>query len=618
MKMNEKQFKLLIEITYNNNINKLIVETYNEISLEELKTKSIKKFNIEKKQRNNLIFYYEDEQGDINIINKIEDIYEASKETNPCIFNIKLKLKVISFKNKNIKNIDINENIYKNKYLKENEKLKFELEGIKHEKNKEIKLLKNIIKKNEKEYLKKLNRKESKGNMDINDINEIKNFIKENKGKSFMQLFIEERQNFMNEMNKFKQDILKKIQEELKGNNIKNKKMNNNDKLVNDDTKKSYNIIINKLDDILGISSRKSSNEIINKLDIIIQDISKNQQKLLSLLQKDNQIKIEVNKKDNTNRNNGIKIYEARMYENKSSDNILKNNKIFNNKLQCNSYKNINRLSYLKKNEYFSYNKEKEGIPLFNRTNIEEKEKNEKRIEEEENEDDEDEEEEEEEVEEYIKNKKPEIKKLEIRKLEFKNSELKTPERQRQVIRKIEIKTPEVKKRWEMKTPERIEGPEIKKRFLKTPDFKGENQDKEEAKIELYQKMKRIEKKEEDDEDDDKEEEETEEEEENEEQIKYSIQLNEKLKDLFFSKNGILKAKPLTIQQLGEIENLYYALLDKKQDIQEYQNKYVNIIRKETNNSNLPEQKKNLVYRQIRIIQELIDKTIKGYKENKK
>lgn len=618
MKMNEKQFKLLIEITYNNNINKLIVETYNEISLEELKTKSIKKFNIEKKQRNNLIFYYEDEQGDINIINKIEDIYEASKETNPCIFNIKLKLKVISFKNKNIKNIDINENIYKNKYLKENEKLKFELEGIKHEKNKEIKLLKNIIKKNEKEYLKKLNRKESKGNMDINDINEIKNFIKENKGKSFMQLFIEERQNFMNEMNKFKQDILKKIQEELKGNNIKNKKINNNDKLVNDDTKKSYNIIINKLDDILGISSRKSSNEIINKLDIIIQDISKNQQKLLSLLQKDNQIKIEVNKKDNTNRNNGIKIYEARMYENKSSDNILKNNKIFNNKLQCNSYKNINRLSYLKKNEYFSYNKEKEGIPLFNRTNIEEKEKNEKRIEEEENEDDEDEEEEEEEVEEYIKNKKPEIKKLEIRKLEFKNSELKTPERQRQVIRKIEIKTPEVKKRWEMKTPERIEGPEIKKRFLKTPDFKGENQDKEEVKMELYQKMKRIEKKEEDDEDDDKEEEESEEEEENEEQIKYSIQLNEKLKDLFFMKNGILKAKPLTIQQLGEIENLYYTLLDKKQDIQEYQNKYVNIIRKETNNSNLPEQKKNLVYRQIRIIQELIDKTIKGYKENNK
>jgi len=618
MKMNEKQFKLLIEIIYNNNINKLIVETYSEISLEELKTKSIKKFNIEKKQRNNLIFYYEDEQGDINIINKIEDIYEASKETNPCIFNIKLKLKVISFKNKNIKNIDINENIYKNKYLKENEKLKFELEGIKHEKNKEIKLLKNIIKKNEKEYLKKLNRKESKGNMDINDINEIKNFIKENKGKSFMQLFIEERQNFMNEMNKFKQDILKKIQEELKGNNIKNKKINNNDKLVNDDTKKSYNIIINKLDDILGISSRKSSNEIINKLDIIIQDISKNQQKLLSLLQKDNQIKIEVNKKDNTNRNNGIKIYEARMYENKSSDNILKNNKIFSNKLQCNSYKNINRLSYLKKNEYFSYNKEKEGIPLFNKTNIEEKDKNEKRIEEEENEDDEDEEEEEEEVEEYIKNKKPEIKKLEIRKLEFKNSELKTPERQRQVIRKIEIKTPEVKKRWEMKTPERIEGPEIKKRFLKTPDFKGENQDKEEVKMELYQKMKRIEKKEEDDEDDDKEEEESEEEEENEEQIKYSIQLNEKLKDLFFMKNGILKAKPLTIQQLGEIENLYYALLDKKQDIQEYQNKYVNIIRKETNNSNLPEQKKNLVYRQIRIIQELIDKTIKGYKENNK
>ena len=618
MKMNEKQFKLLIEITYNNNINKLIVETYNEISLEELKTKSIKKFNIEKKQRNNLIFYYEDEQGDINIINKIEDIYEASKETNPCIFNIKLKLKVISFKNKNIKNIDINENIYKNKYLKENEKLKFELEGIKHEKNKEIKLLKNIIKKNEKEYLSKLNRKESKGNMDINDINEIKNFIKENKGKSFMQLFIEERQNFMNEMNKFKQDILKKIQEELKGNNIKNKKTNNNDKLANDDTKKSYNIIINKLDDILGISSRKSSNEIINKLDIIIQDISKNQQKLLSLLQKDNQIKIEVNKKDNTNRNNGIKIYEARMYENKSSDNILKNNKIFSNKLQCNSYKNINRLSYLKKNEYFSYNKEKEGLPLFNKTNIEEKEKNEKRIEEEENEDDEDEEEEEEEVEEYIKNKKPEIKKLEIRKIDYKNPELKTPERQRQVIRKVEIKTPEVKKRWEMKTPERIEGPEIKKRFLKTPDFKGENQDKEEVKMELYQKMKRIEKKEEDDEDDDKEEEESEEEEENEEQIKYSIQLNEKLKDLFFMKNGILKAKPLTIQQLGEIENLYYALLDKKQDIQEYQNKYVNIIRKETNNSNLPEQKKNLVYRQIRIIQELIDKTIKGYKENNK
>ena len=297
MKMNEKQFKLLIEISYSNNINKLIIETYNEISLEELKSKSIKKFNIEKKQKNNIIFYYEDEQGDINIINKIEDIYEAAKETTPYLLNIKLKLKAINFKNKNIKNIDVNENIYKNKYLKENEKLKFELEGIKHEKNKEIKMLKNIIKRNEKEYLIKLNRKESKGNMDLNDINEIKNFMKENKGKSFIQLFIEEKQNFINEMNIFKQDIIKKIKEELKNNNSRNKKINNN--LVNEDIKQYYNDIINKLDSIIGLSSRKSNNEIINKLDNIIQEISKNQQNLLSLLQKDNEIKNTINKKEN-------------------------------------------------------------------------------------------------------------------------------------------------------------------------------------------------------------------------------------------------------------------------------------------------------------------------------
>ena len=605
MKMNEKQFKLLIEITYNNNINKLFIETYNEIPLEELKTKSIKKFNIEKKQKNNIIFYYEDEQGDINIINKIEDIYEAAKEVNPFIFNIKLKLKVINFKNKNIKNIDVNENIYKNKYLKENEKLKFELEGIKHEKNKEIKMLKNIIKKNEKEYLNKLNRKESKGNMDLNDINEIK------KGKSFIQLFIEEKQDFMNEMNKFKQDFFKKIEEELKNNNSRNKKINNN--LVNDDIKKYYNSIINKLDSIIGLSSRKSSNEIINKLDNIIQDISKNQQKLLSLLQKDNEIikneEIKVNKKENRNKEN-------RIFENKSSDNILKSNKILNNKLQYNSYKSLNRISYLKKNEYFYNNKEKEVNKTIN--NIEEKEKEEIRIEEEENEDGEDEEEEEEEGIENIKNKNQEIKKIEIRKLEFKKQELKTPERNRQEIRKIEIKTPEIKKRWEIiKTPERIEGPEIKKRFLKTPDFKGENKDKGEAKMELYQKLKKNEKKEDEEEDDDKEEAtDEEEEEENDEQIKYSIQLNEKLKDLFFNKNGILKAKPLNIKQLEEIENLYDTLLDKKQNIQEYQDKYINIIKKETNNSNLTEPKKNLIYRQIRIIQELIEKTIKGYKKN--
>ena len=609
MKMNEKQFKLLIEIAYSNNINKLIIETYNEISLEELKTKSIKKFNIEKKQKNNLILYYEDEQGDINIINKIEDIYEASKEANPYIFNIKLKLKVINFKNKNIKNIDDNENIYKNKYLKENDKLKLELEGIKHEKNKEIKILKNIIKKNEKEYLKKLNRKESKGNVDINDINEIKNFIKENKGKSFFQLFIEEKQNIMNEMNKFKQDIIKKIQEELKNNNSKNKKINNN--LVNDDIKKYYNNIINKLDNIIGVTSRKSNNEIINKLDNIIQDISKNQQKLLSLLQKDNEIKNEINKKQNRSK-------EIRIYENKSSDNIHKNNKILNNKLQYNSYRSLNRLSYLKKNDFFYSNKEREFIPFINKrgNNIEEKEEKEIRIEEEENEDDEEEEEEEEED---IKSIKPEINKIEIRKLEYKKSELKTPEKERPTIRKIEIKTPEVKKRWEIKTPERIEGPEIKKRLLKTPDFRGENKEKEkekeEDKIELFQKMKKIEKKEEEEEDDDKEEEEAEEEEEIEEQIKYSIQLNEKLKDLFFNKNGILKAKPLNVKQLEDIENLYDSLLDKKQNIQEYQDKYINIIKKETSNSNLTEQKKNLIYRQIRIIQELIEKTIKGYKQ---
>ena len=151
---------------------------------------------------------------------------------------------------------------------------------------------------------------------------------------------------------------------------------------------------------------------------------------------------------------------------------------------------------------------------------------------------------------------------------------------------------------------------------MKTPDFKGENKDKGEDKMGLYQKMKKIEKKEEEEEDDDKEEEETEEEEENDEQIKYNIQLNEKLKDLFFNKDGILKAKPLTIKQLEEVENLYYTLLDKNQNIQEYQDKYINIIKKETNNSNLTEQKKNLIYRQIRIIQELIEKTIKGYKKD--
>ena len=459
--------------------------------------------------------------------------------------------------------------------------------------------------------------------MDINDINEIKNFIKENKGKSFIQLFIEEKQNIMNEINKFKQDIIKKIEEELKGNNSKNKKINN-DKLVNDVTK-YYNNIINQLDNIIGFTSRRNNNEIINKLDaiinsisnnviinkldIIIQIISKNQQKLLSLTQKDNEIQNEIfiNKKENRNK-------EYKMYENKSSDNIHKNNNnIISNKFQYNSYKSINRISYLKKNEFNSKESEEKIIPFINKTgnNIQEKQKKEIK-EEEEYEDEEDEEEEDED--EYIKNKKPEIKKLEIRKLEYKKPELKTPERNRQEIRKIEIKTPEVIKRLEIKTPERIEGPEIKKRLLKTPDFKRENKDKVEDKKELYQKIRRNEKKEEEEEDEEKEEEETEEE--NEEQIKYSIQLNEKLKDLFFNKNGILKAKPLNIKQIEEVENLYYTLLNKKQNIKEFQDKYVNIIKKETNNSNLPEQKKNLIYRQIRIIQELIEKTVKGYNEN--
>ena len=72
----------------------------------------------------------------------------------------------------------------------------------------------------------------------------------------------------------------------------------------------------------------------------------------------------------------------------------------------------------------------------------------------------------------------------------------------------------------------------------------------------------------------------------------------------------------MNAKQLEDIENLYDSLLDKKQNIQEYQDKYINIIKKETNNSNLTEQKKNLIYRQIRIIQELIEKTIKGYKKN--
>ena len=186
--MDDNDINLIIEVFYEKN--SLTIESNNLITLEELKKQSMEKFNIKDDPKNYFSFYYEDEQGDINLLNKNEDIFENVNQISPSYYTSRIKLKIIHLSDTvdNDKDKDkektINENCIESKekkykkYEEENRNLKLNLEDMKNKKEKEIKELKEIMEENKNKYLNEIEIINKK-NKEIKE--KYENLISENK-----------------------------------------------------------------------------------------------------------------------------------------------------------------------------------------------------------------------------------------------------------------------------------------------------------------------------------------------------------------------------------------------------------------------------------------------------
>ena len=159
--MNDKNIELDIEINYENQkLTFSSIKSITQIKLEKLVKESIRKFKISQENGKNIYFAYIDDDGDINRINTIEDIYICSKE-KPNSDNYISQIYLIIGQNEiNIlNNKSNNNNISKNyiNYLEENENLKKYLEKIKREKDEKIKELEEKIEKMKKDHLEEIN-----------------------------------------------------------------------------------------------------------------------------------------------------------------------------------------------------------------------------------------------------------------------------------------------------------------------------------------------------------------------------------------------------------------------------------------------------------------------------
>ena len=301
--MNDIESNLLIEIFYNKEY--FSMKSGNNITFEEIKKLSIEKFSINNNDINNLYFTCEDDQGDINIINTIEDIYESIKEISPDNYYSKIKLEIIPFSNNSTNNN--NNSIIsskKNKYEEENKNLKLKLEELQFEKNKEINSLKEQIEKNKKKIIELQSFKMKKRIIDSNEIEKKESKKEKDIEKIIIDLFNKEKENLLIEIGKTKKQIITEIKEELKLNN-KDIKEKENDYINQNKQIKELNLsiqeIISKLSTIMkilpniqqqNIESSKNINEPKNEEKLNNENISSN---ISQIIKNDNKNEVEIN-----------------------------------------------------------------------------------------------------------------------------------------------------------------------------------------------------------------------------------------------------------------------------------------------------------------------------------
>jgi len=263
----------------------------------------MKNFKIKNEKKENIIFTFKDEQEDIIILKDEKDIINYSKEINSGRLSIELNLEIYQYNKKNKNNI------------------------INEEKNKEIKIFKNINLKEIKKLVKKLEEKD-------NEIKDLKNSIfnfgndytnKINKMKLLMK-------------NEFKDIIINYINNERM-----NKSINNNENNEKDILEKKICIIENKLQNILS-----QIKDIDSKISKPIKDeiiLKKKDDAMKTILQKEkknyeiaNKIQFEINqknvkiKKDGNEKPNYFNIQKQKQ-ENKVMEKLKNHEEINKNEI---------------------------------------------------------------------------------------------------------------------------------------------------------------------------------------------------------------------------------------------------------------------------------------------
>ena len=252
-------------------------------------------FNLKNEKKENIIFTFKDEQGDIILLKNEEDIINNSKEINYEKLSIEINLEIFQRYEENKNNINNEIKKLKNKGSEENAKLAKIIE----EQENEIKDLKNINFNLEKDFTKKINK------------------VKFMLGNEFKDIII----NYINNENiKNNIDIFRNNNSNINENNEKN-----NEK---DILRKKISIIENQMQNILSLI--KEINTKISKQDEdkIILKKKEDEMKTIALKERKNyeimnNFQFEINQKnidnDNKNAQNGkLKNKNKNAYKNES------------------------------------------------------------------------------------------------------------------------------------------------------------------------------------------------------------------------------------------------------------------------------------------------------------
>ena len=207
--MNDEDVELTIEIKFENKT--IVKKSTKEIKLEDLIKQCISEFKIDKKVQKKLFFTCTDTDGNIKKIEKTDDFYKYSTEIDSDEkYSLNINLKIAS---------DTNDNKEEDNYIESVEYDK-DSEDILKEKDKRIKELEETIEKMKKEQSEKLNKSKSDNILTDSETvtgghtSSLEKNEKDELEKIIAELFQKEKNKFISDIQKIKEDIIKDIKKE--------------------------------------------------------------------------------------------------------------------------------------------------------------------------------------------------------------------------------------------------------------------------------------------------------------------------------------------------------------------------------------------------------------------